>query len=262
MATSLIQEEIEITVGQRVTSQAFGDGTVAEINGDVITVHFDDGEKRKLKGEYLLTGTEIVALTKFEGESCTDSVQNPDVDTVIDEIKAKLQTCYTRGREWRLEMGKLLYLLAVKCKESKLREWTHIVTEELGLRRQTAYDYRNEYMEENGIALEPEQREDVPNPKAEQVAAAVAAEQAQRDGRDVVDASTCKAPTPTLESLYVKVTLPKLKVSSDQKARYLELKRADPMRMYSMFKDLFESLVGPPLEQAVEEETVNADAIA
>jgi hypothetical protein len=60
METTLIQSESEITMGQRVDSRAFGDGTVAGIDGDVITVRFEDGEERKLKAEYLTTSLQFI----------------------------------------------------------------------------------------------------------------------------------------------------------------------------------------------------------
>ncbi len=117
METTAIQSEIEITMGQRVYSQAFGDGTVVQIDGDVITVRFEDGEERKLKAEYLRPAE------------------------TLDQLRDKFRACWVRGNEWRLEVGELLYKIKRRCEHG---EWGAFLAE-YELARSTADDYVRRY---------------------------------------------------------------------------------------------------------------------
>lgn len=155
METTLIQSEIEITTGQRVSSHSFGDGTVAEINGDVITVSFEDGEERKLKAEYLQPAE------------------------TLEQLRDKFRACWMRGNEWRLEVGELLYKIKLGCAHG---EWGDFLAE-YDLARSTADDYVRRYEDAAEIAAPRQFNEPEPDPQAEERHEQIAEEKKMREGK-------------------------------------------------------------------------------
>jgi hypothetical protein len=73
-----------------------------------------------------------------------DATNSPEamLDYLFKQAKASL----LRGRDLRIETGKILYKIQTLCEQSGLRDYTKRVTEELGLPERTARDYRNEYL--------------------------------------------------------------------------------------------------------------------
>lgn len=117
--------------GQQVTHATFGMGVVIEVKEQSVVVIFGDGEVRQIANEYLTAGV------------CTESVQNGSdaVDALIGQIKEHRQ----RMRPHRLFEGGMLCALRQACKESGKRDFTKIITDDLGYARQTAYDLIREY---------------------------------------------------------------------------------------------------------------------
>jgi len=193
METTQIQSEIEITIGQNVSSQTFGDGRVTAVNGDIVTATFKDGE-HKVK-DWSLT----------EAES-------------LDELKARFVNCWSRGEGWRLEIGEVLSKIKDRCSYG---EWGAFLDEH-DLARASADTYVRKYRDALGIAL-PEQfgepnPESTPDGEAADRAARISQEQARREGKK-----------PTHHQSELRVTVKGL--SADQIALYHEERKADPTRV-------------------------------
>lgn len=159
MATAPIQSGSEVTVDQRVNSQAFGDGTVADIDGDVITVRFEDGKERKLKAEYLQPAETLV------------------------QLRDKFRACWRRGSEWRLEVGELLYKIKGRCAHGQWGEFL----DEYEISRSTADDYIRYYKDKAGIT-ESRQFEEpdpapAPDPEADEREQDIEQEKSKRKGK-------------------------------------------------------------------------------
>lgn len=99
------------------------------------------------------------------------------------ELLAQFEACWIRGRGWRLETGRLLYLIKPTCAYG---EWTPFC-KKYDLPIRTADEWIQKYKEDAGIAMQPE-HEDAeppldPDPDADERNADIAKEQDVRRGR-------------------------------------------------------------------------------
>jgi len=204
METTLIQSEVEITMGQRVGSQAFGDGTVAGIDGDIITVRFEDGEDRKLKAEYLQPAE------------------------TLEQLRNKFRDCWMRGTEWRLEVGELLYNIKRRCAHG---EWGDFLGE-YELARSTADDYVRRYEDAADITV-PRQfvAEPEPDDQADQRKEQIKTEEAKRVG---------KKPSHHSNELHVRVKA----LPPDLMERYREERKENRERVDEIWRSAFFQIIG------------------
>jgi hypothetical protein len=211
MATTSIQSESEIAMGQRANSQAFGEGGFAKIDGEVITVHLEDGEARKTKADYLQADT-------------------------LEQLRDKFRACWVHGSAWRLEVGELLYRIKEKSEHG---EWGTFL-DEFDLARSTADDYVRRYMEGRDITV-PRQF-DVPNPErdpdpeADQRKAEIEVEQAKRKGKKATHHAT---------ELHVRVkNLEPLQLDT-----YRDERKENPGRVTDIWLRAFYEIIGidPPI---------------
>ena len=165
---TLIQGETEISKGQRVTTPSFGEGMVAEVSGDVVTVRFEGGDERKIKADYLQAAA------------------------TLDELRCKFREAWVRGTQWRLEVGELLYKIKRRCAHG---EWGAFLNE-YELARSTADDYVRRYEDEAQIAVPRQFSLPEPDPQADQRDEAIAEEKEKRQG---------KRPTHHQSELHVRV---------------------------------------------------------
>jgi len=231
METTPIQSEGEITMGQRVSSQSFGDGTVAKIDGEVITVRFEDGEERKLKAAYLQPAE------------------------TVEQLRDKFHTCWVRGTQWRLEVGELLYKIKAKCEYS---EWGDFL-KEYDIARSTADDYVRRYKDEAELTevrqFDEPNPEPKPDPQAEERKQDIEIEKYKRKGKRPEH-------NPTQVQVRIRSLLP------HQTAVYWEERKENRERVEEIWRAAFFQIIGaeqvyPPLNHeavavaavAVEEET-------
>jgi hypothetical protein len=175
----------------------------------------------------------------------TDAVRSPDV--IIDLLRGRLGVRWLRNAEWRRGNGKLISLLQDKCKESKVRNFIRIITVELGIPKQTAYDWLREYQEFNGRAIQPEKHDDRPNAVADQITQTIVAERAAREGRESVPppASTERVePLKQQESAKVTISLPKLEVTAEQRQLYYNVLGENRPTVCAEFYAAFLRIIG------------------
>jgi hypothetical protein len=99
------------------------------------------------------------------------------------ELLAQFEACWIRGRSWRLETGRLLYLIKPGCAYG---EWTPFC-KKYDLPVRTADDWIQKYKEEAGIASES-QWDDAnpplaPDPEADERKLEIEEEKEKRKGR-------------------------------------------------------------------------------
>jgi hypothetical protein len=179
---------------------------------DALLPRLQAAEFREVR-EYLPSGGVLL--------KSTNAVLSSDI--IIDLLRDRLGFRWLRDAEWRRGNGKLVSLLQEKCKESKVRNFIRIITVELGIPKQTAYDWLREYQEFNGKAIQPEKHDDRPNAVVDQITQTIAAERAAREGREIVPppASVERVePLKQPESAKVTVSLPKLEVTAEQRQLY------------------------------------------
>jgi hypothetical protein len=209
----------EFTLEQRVTTKTFGDGSITEISGDVITVKFDDGETRKMKAEY---------LTPWE---------------TLDQLRAQFHDAWIRGTAWRLEVGQLLYKIKKQCAHG---EWKAFL-DQYELARSTADDYVRRYEDEAQITgprqFDTPNPAPDPDPEADERTEQIAEEQEKRKGRK-----------PTHHPTEVHVRVKDLS-ATDLEFYYAE-KKENPERVKKIWSDAFKAIIADRLKAEDEVEEV------
>lgn len=228
MQTATVNEvQVSFEVGQNAISVAFGEGKITQVDGDIVTVKFEDGQERKLKAEFLAPAP------------------------LLEELYASFQNCWVRGSAWRLEAGKLLYQIKQRCAHS---EWGAFLGR-YELSRSTADDYVRRYQDEADIIM-PRQivSEPEPDPQAEKRTEQISAEQAKRVG---------KKPTHHASELHVRVK----DLLPHQMDVYREERKENRERVDAIWKAAFYQIIGseqvyPPLPGLQKEAQANvADLI-
>jgi hypothetical protein len=99
------------------------------------------------------------------------------------ELVAQFEACWIRGRGWRLDAGRLLYLIKPGCAYG---EWTDFC-KKYDLPVRTADDWIQKYKEQAGIPDDSEGHDAnpplAPDPEADERKQEIAAEQEKRKGR-------------------------------------------------------------------------------
>lgn len=174
-------------------------------------------------------------------------------DAIIDLLRDRLGERWLHNAEWRRGNGKLISLLQEKCKQSKVRNFIRIITAELGIPKQTAYDWLREYQEFNGKAIQPEKHDDRPNAVADQITQTIAAERAAREGRESVPLPGPAGrvrPLKQPESPKVKISLPKLEVTAEQRRLYYNALGENRPAVCAEFYAVFLRVIGAPAAPA------------
>jgi hypothetical protein len=256
--------ESSFTEGQRVNHPAWGAGTVTEVNGDKITVAFDNGEIHMIKA---------YALEASNSEVCTDSVQNPEpstnsVEDLIESLIEQCRECYVRGAEWRVAMGEKLFKLRAAIKAAGTRDFTETIEQRLGMKRQTAYDYIWEYEVASGQTEQAVTGTDQPNPRAEAIVNTIAEEREKREDLDQVERganSDSIADTPPASTQpsapksdvkldqHVKVSLPKIHVTADEEEAYKAALKENRDYVVVQFRTAFYAILAHFAAQATTE---------
>jgi len=133
-----------------------------------------------------------------------------------------------RGREYILGSGERLYKYRAIVKKNRTRDWTKTVEKTMAI--STAYDHINTWLQEYGhvLKLEVHNEADRPNPKVEEIEAAIKAAKAMREGLPYTEGR------PELES-NVKIPWPKVYAGRLEIDRFKEMRERDP--------DLFDELL-------------------
>jgi len=100
------------------------------------------------------------------------------------ELLAQFEACWIRGRGWRLETGRLLYLIKPGCAYG---EWTPFC-KKYDLPVRTADDWIQKYKEEAGISDQPQWADEnpplTPDPEADEIKQDIKEENEKRKDRE------------------------------------------------------------------------------
>ena len=142
-----------------------------------------------------------------------------------------------RGREYILGSGERLYKHRAVIKRLGTRDWTDWVTKTLGMARQTAYDHIRDWLGEYGHALKLDvhNEADRPNPKAEEIMAAIKAAREARKGLQYVTAA------PQLEN-HARVPWPLVHMTRSEIDRFKEMRERDPELFHELMRRYFYEL--------------------
>jgi hypothetical protein len=177
----------------------------------------------------------------------------------INQLKAKLQDAWSRGKAHRIEIGTLLLALRNKAKHG---EWGKLLAE-LGIPATTASDYMTEASREiHGIRVFD--HGEYKDAEAEEMQQAVNAAAAEVDDATPPEPRATPAPTPAPPQpeldLHTRVKGPVLFCTSAQKDAYKTAKRENKERVYEIFYNAFLEVIGE--QQDVRQEEVRDEALA
>jgi hypothetical protein len=178
----------------------------------------------------------------------------------INELKAKLKDAWLRGKEQRIEVGKLLLELRAQAEHG---EWGKLLAE-LGIPASTASDYMVEASRQiHGIRVFD--HGDVKDAEAEEMGQAVSAANAAVNGDTPLEPPPAapsvqpQPPTPELD-LHSRVKGPVLFCTLEQKDAYKAAKRESKDRVYEIFYNAFLEVIGE--QQDARQQEVGDEALA
>ena len=178
----------------------------------------------------------------------------------INQLKAKLQDAWLRGKEQRIEVGKLLLELRSRAKHG---EWGNLLAE-FGIPASTAADYMVEASRQiHGIRVFD--HGEIKDAEAEAMGQAVSAATAQVNGDTPPEPPAAPAvaslePAEPELDLHTRVKGPVLFCTAEQKDAYKAAKRENKDRVYEIFYNAFLEAIGEP--QDVRAEEVRDEALA
>jgi len=175
----------------------------------------------------------VLQFDSWLDQATPDEIQEAETKYEIDLVAYHKG----RGREYILGSGERLYKHRAVIKRLGTRDWTDWVTKTLGMPRQTAYDHIRAWLGEYGHALKLDvhNEADRPNPKAEEIMAAIkAALQARKGLRRSTTA-------PQLEN-NVRVPWPEVRMTRSEIDRFKEMRERDPELFYELMCQYFYEL--------------------